>query len=200
MRQSEIHYRKAHHAPFSSGHRGNQPQPRGSAAGDVEQKIVTLYKNGQSIEAITRELGRARHLVVHVLHSTGVFGTVPTTPSHESGGSIAIPEHESFPEINQSDPSDAVIPRPEVKLNKAGSTAKRIRRSKPLERSMDPAPAVTASAPPASPAARTTGKWSPLVVDALFKVVTQLETDSGISVDELQRMVGKPRRSRTSRV
>ncbi len=200
MRQSEIHYRKAHHAPFSSGHRGNQPQPRGSAAGEVEQKIVTLYKNGQSIEAITREVGRARHLVVHILHSTGVFGTVQTTPSRDAEGSIAIPEHESVPEAPQSDPSDAVIPRPEVKLHKATSTVKRIRRSKPLESSTVPAPAAAASAPPASPTARTTGKWSPLVVDALYKVVTQLETDSGMSVEELQRMVVKPRRSRTSRI
>jgi len=52
--------------------------------GDTEQRIVTLYTRGHSIESITKEVGRARHVVVHVLQSKGVFGNRPTEQREES--------------------------------------------------------------------------------------------------------------------
>ena len=50
-----------------------------------------LYTNGQSIESITREVGRARYLVVHVLQSKGVFGN-RLTDSKESRPGAPIEE------------------------------------------------------------------------------------------------------------
>ena len=60
---------------------------------DTEQRIVRLYTCGQSIESITKEVGRARHLVVHILQSKGVFANRRTeTDRGESRTELPVVE------------------------------------------------------------------------------------------------------------
>ncbi|MHC1744930.1 MAG: hypothetical protein AB9873_18150 [Syntrophobacteraceae bacterium] len=167
--------------------------------GDIEQRIVALYRTGCSIEAITREVGRARHLVVHILHTTGVFGTVQTEPCGDEPASADFPVQESSSEAPQPDPVDMTAGEIIAAPKKSVTTIRRVKRAKPAEDSPTPAAAAPSPTPPAVEAARAAGKWSPQVVEALFKVVTQSETDPGMSVEDLRKMVTKPRRSsRTS--
>lgn len=204
MRRTELHYRKTREPSFSSGNRTNPPQPKGSAGGDIEQRIVALYRNGQSIESITREVGRARHLVVHVLHSTGVFGTVQPEMPPEMAETADTFAQENGPAIRQSELADKTAEDADAAPAKTVPRVKRIRRSKPKEAAPVLAaaktPAVPMAPPPAAVSVRAASNWSPLIVDALFKVVTQSETDSGMSVEEVRRMVSKPKRSRPPRM
>ena len=80
MKQSELYQKPADE---SFQHRTNR-KARGSMTGETEQRIVTLYAGGHSIESITKEVGRARHVVVHMLQTKGVFGNRPTEQREES--------------------------------------------------------------------------------------------------------------------
>ena len=82
MKQLELYYRKPRHESFQP-----RPRPNNKASGSlnegIEQRIVMLYTGGQSIDFVTKEVGRARHVVVHVLQFKGVFGNRRTEPDHE---------------------------------------------------------------------------------------------------------------------
>ena len=83
MNQFELYDRKPRNESSQPRYRTNQPKAWGSMNEGTQQRIVMLYTDGQSIESITKEVGRARHLVVHVLQSKGVFGNRRTEPDHE---------------------------------------------------------------------------------------------------------------------
>lgn len=202
MKRNELHYRKVHRDSFAPPNQSHQPHPRGSANADIEARIVALYTDGMSIESITREVGRARHLVVHVLHSRGVFRTGPSLPDwmEPVPESVASPSSDGGEPLDEESTGSAVEAQATVVSRDAGSaTAARPRRFKA---SKTRGPRADANADPGRPIGAqkpAAESWSPQVVDALFEVVTQVGSDAGLSMDDVHRLVSRRRRSQASR-
>ena len=83
MKEQELYYRKPRNESFSPQHRTKPPTAWGTLNGDLQDRVVMLYTSGQSIEAISREISKARHFVVHVLQSRGIFGKHGLGPDPE---------------------------------------------------------------------------------------------------------------------
>jgi hypothetical protein len=94
MKQFELSYRKPLDESFQPSCRTNR-KASGSVSEDTVQRIVRLYSGGQSIESITKEVSRARHVVVHVLQSKGVFGNRPAEPDHKETRTVVPAVEES---------------------------------------------------------------------------------------------------------
>ena len=198
MKQLELYYQKPRNESFQPRYRTNQPKAWGSMNEDTEQRIMMLYTYGQSIESITKEVGRARHLVVHVLHSKGVFGKRRTESDREESRTESpvveelkdeLVNEERKPEtlaVKGSEPESAVEEPP--------------RKTKPLRKSKSPGKLRSMSAaktrPKPSGAEKTpvTSRWSPVVVDALCKVVGQHDLNPDMSLEDVQKMVFKSKR------
>ena len=195
MKQLELSYRKPRNESFQPRYPTNH-KAWGSMTEDTEQRIVRLYTCGQSIESITKEVGRARHLVVHILQSKGVFANRRTeTDRGESRTELPVVEelkeklvneerNPETPAVKGSKP-ESVVEEPPIKtkpLRKSKSAGKL--RSNPKTR------------PKSSGAEKTpvTGRWSPLVLDALLKVVGQNDFNSDMSLEDVQKMVLKSKR------
>jgi len=187
MKRSELHYRTPRTESFPPRHRTSQPQPSGSINDDTEKRIVMLYNSGQSIESVTREVGRARHLIVHILQSRGVFGNRQPEPVGEESRSESL----GAEDIKERCPAPLAVdgPEHEITLEEPPRKRKTVRRSK----SVEPLKTVTADKrKPKVPAVKTpqlAGRWSPLVVDALCKVAAELDLKSGMSLEEVHKMV-----------
>jgi hypothetical protein len=198
MTRSELYYRESRHESFPPKHRTNQPQPSGSLNEDTAQRIVTFYTSGHSIESITREVGRARHLIVYLLQSRGVFGNCRTEPDREEPKveSPAVEEQKKKLVIKERklDPVADKGPEPKIEVQAAPRKATRIRKSKAPEQLKSVAIEKPKAELPAAEKAPVTGRWSPQVVDALVEVVTQSEVNPGMSLDEVKTMVSGLRR------
>ena len=193
MKRSELHYRTPRDDSYSPRHRSNQPQPRSSLNDDTEERIVMLYTSGQSVEAITREVGRARHRVVHTLQTRGVFGINLKEPIQEEPKSESFPVEvlEEAPAIEEAEPKPLAVEGagPEIAIEETYEHPKPERKSesprklKPIATGI-PSPASLAVGEP-----QVTGRWQPLVVDALCEVILRLNLYPGMSHEEVRKMV-----------
>jgi hypothetical protein len=168
---------------------------RGSMNEDAEQRIVMLYTCGQSIESITKEVGRARHLVVHVLQSKGVFGNRRTEPDREESRTESPVVEELKEElVNEHKPETLAIKGPESE----SVVVEPPRKAKPLRKSKSPGKlkSNTKTRPQPSGAEKkpAASRWSPLVLDALNKVVGQHDLNPDMSMEDLQKMASKWKR------
>jgi hypothetical protein len=182
---------------FRQGTAPIRHQPSGSINEDTQQRIVMLYNSGQSIESITREVGRARHLVVHTLQSRGVFGTRRTKPDYEESRNepLAVEDlkEELIIEERKLDPVAVEGSEPEIAIDETSRKMTRLRKSKApaqLKSVIVEKPKVK---PHAAEKASVTGRWSPQVVDALLRVVALSEIDPEMSIGEVKRMVSGAR-------
>lgn len=207
MRQSVENYRKPRNDSFQPGYRNSQPQAQRPLKEDTEQRIVTLYTSGQSIESITKEVGRARYLVVHVLQSRGVFANRLTEPDYEAPRSESVVVEGTVVVECMDDVKEELVakelepeliavtgPDPEIAANEPPRRAKRIRKTKSPEQLKSlptENPMHKAAAPENSPVA---GRWSPLLVEALYKIVGQNELDTGMTLEDVERMLSRPKR------
>jgi hypothetical protein len=129
MKQVELSYRKPRDESFQPSCRTNR-KASGSVGEDTVQRIVKLYNGGQSIESVTREVGRARHVVVHVLQSRGVFGNRPTEPDLKESRTGAPIVEESKEELVREVLKTEGIDEPTSKsLRKPKSPRKPVARS-----------------------------------------------------------------------
>lgn len=197
MRQPVPRYRKPGSEHFQPGYHNNQPQAPRSSKEDTEQRIVTLYTSGQSIESITREVGRARHLVVHVLQSRGVFGNRRTEPDSEEPLAEPIAAESMTEEyvIKEREPELIAVdgPGPEIATKEPPKKTTRVRKSKSPEQ-LQSLPAEKPMREPAAPEnSSTAGQWSPLLVDALYKLVARQDIDTGMTLEDVRKMVSRPK-------
>ncbi|MDR3557089.1 MAG: hypothetical protein P4L55_20225 [Syntrophobacteraceae bacterium] len=195
MRQSVQHYRKPGNEPFQPGRSNNQPQVRRPLNEDTEQRIVTLYTSGQSIESITKEVGRARYLVVHVLQSRGVFGNRPTELDCEEPWTepVAVEDMTQESVVKERAPELIAVngPESEIATKEPPKKAKRVRKSKSPEQ-LKSSPAEKPIPKPATPEnSSTAGRWSPLLVDALYELVAGHDINTGMTLEDVKKMVSK---------
>jgi hypothetical protein len=165
---------------------------------DTEQRIVMLYTCGQSIESITKEVGRARYLVVHVLQSKGVFGNHRTEPDREKS-STESPVVEELKEelVNEERKLETLAAKrsePESVVEEPTRKAKPLRRSKSPGKLRSISAAKTRPKPFGGEKTPVTSRWSPMVLDALHKVVGQHDINPDMSLQEVQKMVSKSKR------
>lgn len=193
MRQIEPYYRKTLNEAFPPRQRTNQPKAWGSLNKDIEQRIVVLYTNGQSIESITREVGRARYLVVHVLQSRGVFGNPRTEPDREESRieSIVVEDVKEELVTEKRKPESITVKGREsqIAMEEPPGKVKRIRKSKSSEQLKSLTIEKPISKPPGLEESAGKDRWSPLLVDALCKVVTQHDLNTGMTLEDVQKMV-----------
>ena len=196
MKQLELSYRKPRNESFQPRYPTNH-KAWGSITEDNEQRIVKLYACGQTIESITKEVGRARHLIVHVLQSKGVFANRRTEPEHEESRT-EFPVVEELKEklVNEERKPETLAVKgsePEGAVEELPIRTKPLRKSKSAGK-LRPNPITR---PKSSGAEKTpvTGRWSPQVMDALLKVVRQRDLDSDMSLEDVKKMVFKSKRS-----
>ncbi|MCL5405611.1 MAG: hypothetical protein M1398_02620 [Deltaproteobacteria bacterium] len=163
---------------------------------DTEQRIVTLYTSGQSIESITKEVGRARYLVVHVLQSRGVFGN--RRPDYEEPRSEPVvvaniddvkEEHvikEREPELIAANGSGS-----EIATKEPPKKAKRFRKSKSPEQLKSLLVEKKMLKPATSEDSAVAGRWSPLLVDALYELAARQDIDAGMTLEDVRKMVSR---------
>lgn len=168
------------------------------------ERIVALYEGGNSIESIARETGRARHFIVHLLQSRGIFGNRPVAVEKPA----AVEETEAVEEasavevvavIEEAVEKPAVEPKPEPAPVQAeaesaagGRPVKTVRLRKPRAPKAEKASPVEAPEP-AEPESSELTRWSPELVEALFKVATKPDLKTGVSKKEVKKMVSRPR-------
>jgi hypothetical protein len=198
MKELELYYRKPRNESFQAKCRTKQHKVRGSMNEDTEQRIVMLYTCGQSIESITREVGRARYLVVHVLQSKGVFGNRRTEPDRkESRAESPVVEELKEELVNEERKPETLV----VKGSEPGSVVEEPpRKAKPPEKSKSPGKlrsmtaAKTRPKPSGAEEKPVTSRWSSPVLDALCEVVGQHDLNPDMSLEEVQKMVFEPKR------
>jgi hypothetical protein len=159
MRQSELHHRQSYSSSTSQ------------LNDKTEKRIVTLYTSGQSVDSIAREVGRARHRVVHLLQTKGVFGNGQTRRKE--------PEGESIPVDDPTEDLSAAGSEPEIAVQKPATSRRRAKAPRKASVSLTDVPS----------AIEKTDRWSPPVVDALCKVAVQSNLYPGKSVDEVREIV-----------
>lgn len=159
MRESEPNYRQN----YSSN--TNQLNDK------TEKRIVMLYTSGQSVDAIAREVGRARHRVVHLLQTKGVFGKGQTKRDEL--------EDEALPVDEPKEELAAAGSELEIAVEKPAASRRRVKT--PRKAPVKPATVVST--------VEKTDRWSPPVVDALCKVAMQSNLYPGKSVDEVRELV-----------
>ena len=195
MRQSVQHYRRPGNDSLQPGRNNNQPQAPRSLEEVTEQRIVTLYTSGQSIESITKEVGRARYLVVHLLQSRGIFENRRTEPDYEEPRTepVAVEDMTEEHAIEKREPELIAVngPGAEIATKEPPKKAKQVGKSKSPEQSQT----LPAEKPTLKPAtakdSSLTGRWSPLLVDALYEFVAQNEIDTGMTLEDVRKMVSR---------
>jgi hypothetical protein len=198
MKQIEPYYRKTRNETFPPRNRTNQPKAWGSLNEDTEQRIVMLYTNGQSIESITKEVGRARYLVVHVLQSRGVFGNCRTEPDREVSRieSIVVEDVKEELVIDKRKPESIALKAREsqIAMEEPPGKVKRFRKSKSSEQLKSLTVEKQIPKPPGLEKSSVKDRWSPLLVDVLCKVVAQHDLNTGMTLEDVQRMVSGSKR------
>lgn len=178
MKQVELYYQKPREEPFQARSLTNR-KLSGSIGEDTPQRVVRLHTSGQSIESITKEVGRARHYVVHVLQSKGLYGNRPTE-SDDSKISARAVEEEPASEILKTEGVE--------KPTTANSRRKQKLSTKPKDR------AKTQPKVPKTRKTPVTGRWSPPVLSALCKVVGQHDLATDMSLEEVQKLALRSKR------
>ena len=198
MKQHELHYRELRDEPFQPRCHTNRQKAGGALNEDTAKRIVTLYTNGQSIESITKEVGRARHVVVHILQSQGVFENRPVESESQEGRDESVVVEELKEQLvgEGRKTETATVKRSESEsiVEESLGKVKRIRKSKLQENSKPPTTDKSKPKPVAPEITTATGRWAPQVVDALFKVVMQSKVNTGVSLEEVKRMVSRSKR------
>jgi hypothetical protein len=133
----------------------------------TEKRIILLYTSGQSVESIAKEVGRARHRVVHLLQTKGLFGNGQTVLEEPQQEPLAVEEPKELPAYE----SEPEIARP-------AKTPRRVRSSQ--KASDKPESLATVEKP---------HRWSPPVLDALCKVAVESNLYPGKSLEEVRQMV-----------
>jgi hypothetical protein len=197
MEQFELYYRKPLDQSFQPRYLNNH-KPSGSTDENTAQRILTLYYSGQSIESITKQLGRARHFVVHVLQSKGVFGQQRS--GYDSKGSTSKPSvtkelmEEVLSEKGKQKRPIVKRHRTESVVDEPSEKAKLPITSTPGRKSKSILAAKTKLKPSSVEEMPTTGQWSPPMLDALHQILGQQDIKSDMSLEEVQKMVLKSRR------
>jgi hypothetical protein len=198
MKPDELYYRKPRSESFQPRYRTNQPKAVGSINEDTQQRIVMLYTCGQSIESITKEVGWARHLVVHVLQSKGVFGNRRTEPDGEESRTESPAVEELKEELVNEERKPGTLfvqgSEPESAVEVPPGKAKVLRKSKsPVKLRSMPA-AKTRPKPSGAEKTTVTNRWSPVVLDALCKVVGQHDLNPDMTLEEVKKMAFRHKR------
>lgn len=120
MKQFELYYQRPWDESFQPRHFTSQ-KPSGSIGEDAAQRVARLYSSGQSIESIGKEVGRARHFIVHVLQSKGLYGNRPIE-LHEASKAGAPVAGQSKEEPACEIPAGGVVDKP--------TTARSLRKAK----------------------------------------------------------------------
>jgi hypothetical protein len=198
MKQLELYCRNPRNESFQPRYRTNQPKAWGSMNEGTEQRIAMLYTWGQSIESITKEVGRARHFVVHVLQSKGVLGNHRTGPDQEKSRTDSPVVEELKQElVNEERKPETLAVKGSEPESVVGEP---LRKAKPLRKSKSPrklrSMPVAKTRPKPSGAERipVTSRWSPVVLNALYKVVGQHDLNPDMSPEDVQKMVFKLKR------
>ncbi len=173
-----LHYEKPRSEHFQPGYRTNQPSPSRSLNEASEERIVTLYTSGHSIESITREVGRARHLVVHTLQSKGIFGSRRPALHAEELDSERKSDPVPDKRANQAVERAAAPPKKTTRARKPKSPNQ-------LDAVIDEK--ATAKTP-STERTSSTQRWSPQVVNAMIRVASESGLSLGLSVEEVKRL------------
>jgi hypothetical protein len=193
MKRSELDYRKHLNGPDSTRRRTNQPNPSGSLNDDTEERIVLLYTSGQSVESITREVGRARHRIVHILQARGVFGNSQTGANCEEpkSESLTVEEPKEELTIEERRPKPPTVKElgPEIPTEEPARKPKRPRKSESPQNLKSMATEKARPAPPGLPKPDCPDRWSPLVLESLCKVIMQLDLYPGMNLEEVHTML-----------
>lgn len=193
----QLYYQKPRNESVQPRYRTNH-QAWGSMNEDTEQRIVMLYTCGQSIESITKQVGRARHLVVHVLQSKGVFGNHGTEPDREESRVESPVAEEQKEELVDEERKPEMLaikgPEPESVVEEPPRKAKPLRKSKSPAKLRSMPAAKTRPKPSGAEKTPVTSRWSPLVLDALYKFVEQHDLNLDMSLADVQKMVFKSKR------
>jgi hypothetical protein len=167
--------------------------PRSSLNDDTAERIVMLYTGGQSVESITREVGRARHVVVHILQAKGVFGIKQKETIREEPKSAALPVEEptEAPAVEEIEPKPIVFEGsgPEIAVEETYEKPKLPTKPESPRKLKPIAVGIPSPEPPDVEEPRHTERWLPLVVDALCKVILRFNLYPGMSPEEVQEMV-----------
>jgi hypothetical protein len=195
MKRSEFHYQRPRSESCSSRYpsttRTEHSKPRGSLNDEMEKRIVMLYTSGESVESITKVVGRARHRIVHILQARGLLtNSQPAIPCKESEDKMStVQEPEEEPTIEERKPEELAVERPGASITGEEPPGKPVHlgESPPKMKSMvieKPAPTSHAGEKPQHQV-----RWSPPVVDALCKVIMQHNLCPGMSLEEVHKMV-----------
>ena len=188
----KLYYRTPRNESVQPRNRTNH-KAHGSMNEDTEKRIVALYTCGQSIESITKEVGRARYLVVHVLQSRGVFGNRGTEPDRaESRTEPPAVEKLKAEPVNERKPDMPAVKGPETE----GVVEKPPRKARPLKKCESPKKVTSSARPKPSRPEKTpvNSRWSPPVLDALYKLVGQHDLNPDMSLEDVQKMASKSKR------
>ena len=193
MKRSELHFRKPANEQGSPRHGTNHSKPWNSINDATEERIMMLYASGHSIDSITREVGRARYRVVHVLQVRGVFSNSQMEPDINSEEpeskslTVQAPE-ETLADEGQQKPLAVKGPAPEIAIEEASGQPgpPEFELFRKLESMATNEPGATI---PLGERLQDTSRWSPVVVDAMCKVIMQLNLYPGMSLEEVQKMV-----------
>lgn len=200
MKSAKLYYREPRDASFQPRHVSNKHKGWGTLTEATKEQIVTLYTRGMTIDSIAREIRRARHLVVHILQSKGLLGNRRTGLGHEEAeipsNASGEPKERGAAEERRLQLEPDVDKAVEVQLAMKIPARKmtRLQRPKAAEKSK-----ITAIKEPRADQSATQMvpdlcRWSPQVVDALFKVVGQKLLDTEVSLDQVTRMVTASKR------
>ncbi|MCE5242438.1 MAG: hypothetical protein ABFD98_00400 [Syntrophobacteraceae bacterium] len=205
MRQIEPYYQNTRSESFQPRQYPTRQRSGGMPDEIAGERIVALYESGHSIESISRETGRARHFVVHLLQSRGIFGNRPVTVENTAAvEETAVVEEPSAVEapavVEEAAEEPAAVerkPEPAVVQAEAESAAeerpvKKVRLRKPRTPKAEKALPVE-SPEPAAPESSEQGGWSPELVEALIKVASKPDLKTGVSRKQVKKMVSKPR-------
>ena len=179
MRQTEQYYRKPQN-DFAPRFRTNQS----TLNDEAEKRIVMLYTSGTSIDSIAREVGRARHRVVHILQTKGVFGNSPTECKDPKDETPIIVEEQ----IVEEQKEELTAREPETEIAVERPSRRRVRKPE----SSDKAAVQPASVPPV--VEKPHNRWSDPVVDALCKIAIQSNIYPGKSLEEVRKLVSDSNR------
>lgn len=210
MRQTEPYYQNTRSESFQPRQNPTRQRSGGMSDEVAGERIVALYESGHSIESIARETGRARHFVVHLLQSRGIFGNRPvavenpvaveeTVAVEEPSAVEAVEAIQAVETVEEAAEKPAVEPKPEPAPVQAEAEsaagarpAKTVRLRKPRAPKAEKASPVKAPEP-AEPESSGQAGWSPELVEALFKVAAKPDLKTGVSRKEVKKMVSRPR-------
>jgi hypothetical protein len=195
MKRSEFHYQRPQRESCSSGSPSTtcteHSKPGGSLNEDMEKRIVILYTNGESVESITKVVGRARHRIVHILQARGLLtNSQPGRRCKEPEDKLPDSEESKEQPTNKEQKAEQpALNRPEAETVGTVPARKSVRPGESHRKSKTIAIDKPATTPHAGEKPQHTDRWSLPVVDALCKVIMQHNLYPGMSSEEVHKMV-----------